>query len=308
MRIPVAFICDDNFVMQTSVAITSMMKNKSKDTEYIIYVIMAECSPESETNLKKTADVKIIRAGLERFEGIKQLAHISPACLLKFFLCELIPCEEKILYLDGDIIVRDDLTPLFKTELCENYAAAIPLGIDYGKFNAGVMLFNGEKMRSDHMAEKLLDFRKRIGNAYSMDQQTFNNMIADHVVRFPARYNCVPFRIKESVREKSLDALNAQNGTSYKSVKELLNDAGIVHFASRTKPWECTFLDFSKEWFNYYLQSPYGDVPLHRQNKIVFTLKNLRRTSVWTFAREKIGLMRKKNAGQRIRDQWDKTV
>ena len=36
MRIPVAFICDDNFVMQTSVAITSMMKNKSKDNIIIV--------------------------------------------------------------------------------------------------------------------------------------------------------------------------------------------------------------------------------------------------------------------------------
>ena len=46
-RIPVVMISDDNFIMQTSVTITSLYKNKYADTVYEIFIVMAECSKES---------------------------------------------------------------------------------------------------------------------------------------------------------------------------------------------------------------------------------------------------------------------
>ena len=58
-----------------------------------------------------------MRASLDQYRDIKQLAHISIACLLKFDICELIPSYEKLLYLDGDIIAKDDLTELYETDL-----------------------------------------------------------------------------------------------------------------------------------------------------------------------------------------------
>ena len=39
-KIPVAFISDDNFIMPTCVAITSLIMNKKPDTVYDIIIIM----------------------------------------------------------------------------------------------------------------------------------------------------------------------------------------------------------------------------------------------------------------------------
>ena len=157
-------ISDENFVMQTCVAITSLCKNKNEDTVYEVFIVMAECSKYSEEILKKMQKkdciITLVRASLEQYKDIKQLAHISIACLLKFDICELIPSYNKLLYLDGDIIVRKDLTELYNTDLGDNYAAAVKelycMKKDDGCINAGIMLFNAKKMRDDGMRDILV--------------------------------------------------------------------------------------------------------------------------------------------------------
>ena len=52
-KIPVVLISDDNFIMPTCVAITSLIVNKKPETEYDIYIIMAECSDESYAKIKE---------------------------------------------------------------------------------------------------------------------------------------------------------------------------------------------------------------------------------------------------------------
>ena len=49
--IPIGMISDDNFIMPTCVAVTSMICNKNPEISYIIYILMAECSEESKKKL-----------------------------------------------------------------------------------------------------------------------------------------------------------------------------------------------------------------------------------------------------------------
>ena len=71
MKIPVVMISDDNFVMQTCVAITSLYKNKNQGTVYEVFVVMAECSEESaETFMKMEKEdctITLVRASLDQY-------------------------------------------------------------------------------------------------------------------------------------------------------------------------------------------------------------------------------------------------
>ena len=51
--VPVVFITDDNFIMQTGVAITSLIRNKKATTRYEIYVIAAECDASRVERLRE---------------------------------------------------------------------------------------------------------------------------------------------------------------------------------------------------------------------------------------------------------------
>jgi len=283
-KIPVVMITDDNFVMQTCVAITSLYKNKNNNTVYEVLVVMAECSDKSEETFRKMEQedciITLIKASLEQYKDIKQLAHISIACLLKFDICELIPMYDKLLYLDGDIIVRSDLTELYDTELEENYAAAVKelycVKNDDGCINAGIMLFNAKKMRDDGMRDILVAKRKSLGNRSSMDQQTYNMVIRDKIKYLNIIYNCVPGRLTGDVKmDYTMQELNALYDTSYKNSKELIEDAAIIHFATGNKPWKYTFAPCAKEWYSYYLLSPYGDKPFKRYGRWGYRFHNM---------------------------------
>lgn len=284
-RIPIVMISDDNFVMQTSVAITSIYLNKKPETIYEIIIVMAECSELSAEVLRKMQQrdciITLLAASLEQYRDIQQLAHISIACLLKFDICELIPQYDKLLYLDGDIIVRQDLSNLYETELGDNYAAAVKelycIKQDDGCVNAGIMLFNARKMRDDGMRDILVTKRRSLGNRSSMDQQTYNLVIKDSIYYLTICYNCVPGRlIGDGKLMYKIEELNKLYGTTYKKPKQIVEQAAILHFATGNKPWKYTFAPCAKEWYEYYLKSPFGHQPFKRYGRWGYRLQNMK--------------------------------
>ena len=62
----------------------------------------------------------------------------------RYFIPDFVE-EDRVLYLDSDLVVTLDLTALFEMDLGENYLAAAPscFGVGVG-FNAGVLLINNK--------------------------------------------------------------------------------------------------------------------------------------------------------------------
>lgn len=296
--IPVALISDDNFIMPTCVAVTSLIKNKSPETFYDIFILMAECQEESEKRVMMLEDpgcaIHLIRVSLEKYAGIKQLAHISRACLLKFDLCDLIPEYDKIIYLDGDVIVRGDLADLYHVDLKGSYAAGVKemdsMLDDRGNVNAGILVFNAKRIREENLSATLRKTRISLGDRGSMDQQTFNIVTGKDYQYLPVKYNCVIGRLigKQRIVEYTTERINKLYGTSYQTVDAVMDDALIFHFATGNKPWIYTFNPGAKEWYGYYLQSPYKDVP--------FKLRG-----IWAYRSEKMKNAWKDNGASGIR-------
>ena len=266
-KIPIVLISDDNFIMPTCVAITSLIVNKLPETEYEIYIIMAECSDESFRKIQELNElgtrVNLIRASLDEYRDIKQLAHISIACLLKFDVSELVPDYDKLLYLDGDIIVRGDLSELYDTDLGDSYAAGVKeignISEATGNVNAGIMLFNAKRIRDEKLNIKMREVRRSLGDRSSMDQQTYNIVTGKNYKYVDIKYNCIPPKIVE-YREEDVNKINELYGSSYTSLQDIIDKAVIIHYASGEKPWKYTFKPWAKEWYKYYMMSPYKNV------------------------------------------------
>lgn len=284
--VPIVMISDDNFIMPTCVTITSLLQNKAADTFYDIFILMAECQESSEQRVQMLEQegcaVHIVRASLEKYNGIKQHAHISRAALLKFDICNLIPQYDKVLYLDGDIIVREDLAPLYDTDLKGSYAAGVKemdsMVNDRSNINSGVLVYNTKRMRDEGLSEVLLKTRISLGDRGSMDQQTFNIVFRTDVQYLPLRYNCVIGFLLGNQRDPQYtpERINQTYHTHYKSVREAVDDAGILHFATGEKPWVFTFTSGAKEWYRYYLLSPYKDVPFKLRGRWSYRLEKMR--------------------------------
>ena len=272
--IPIAMVCDRNFIMQTFVTIVSMKENKSAEYIYDIYILSSVSCVEFEEYASKIRStdflITIIEVSMDKFKKIKQISHISQACLLKFEISDYLVTYDKVLYLDGDIIVRKGLETLFQIELGENYVACVfhSLGIVTGedKMNGGVMLLNVAKIREKNLSRILLKKREELGDRNSMDQETFQLIFADKKIALSPQYNIMVDKLDFEKKFYSIKDFNTYYGTSFHSRREALRNAVIVHFTGAIKPWKYSFGKCNKEWCSYY--SKLDDKKLVRKNRL----------------------------------------
>ena len=275
------FITDDNYAMPTAVAIESAKQNKSPQTELDVRIIGVDLCAENHRKLlqlgAENVSVTLVDPGdTSRFDNVEQRTHhVSKSALFKFELANLLNDLDKVLYLDGDILIQADLAELFATDLGDALVGAVPdaaadlvydprqltrLGLEDHEFyfNSGVMLLNLAQMRREQIGEKLLDYRLN-GLNYFMDQDALNAVMGKRARWLSVRYNYITnmlsrvtaFELQTLYQEK----IPSQSYAAYRK-------AAILHFASPSKPWVYDKPYLSLLFQQYYALSPYGDVPL----------------------------------------------
>ena len=289
-RISAAFICDDQYVIPTATALTSLIRNKDWDTICDIYIVTANLSTESIEKFKllesPTVHIKIIKADMSHLAGLHHYSErsycvASTAALLKFELPRLLPEVNKLLYLDGDIIVRQDLSELFAEPVHHHYAGVVlDSGRAYSKnkrlqkfkyyFNSGVLLMNLDAMRKNGIPDQLIEAKRNSQDSSLMDQNIFNQVLAGKIRRFDIKYNFLYINLLRARAKKcySMEDLNRLFGSSYRDLEEINREAVIVHFASKDKPWKYHDVALADEWYSYFKASPFADQELNRSSLI----------------------------------------
>ena len=254
-NISIVYICDEKYVMPTCVSIQSIYENR-KVSVYDIYIIGVDLSQKSKNRIK-SIKLSGINIHLLEFENkYKDLntnhVYVSKAALFKFDIPNILPDLDKVLYLDGDTIVLDDLSELFNTDITEYYAGVINdpsacyvqkdnirLGIKK-YFNSGVMLLNINKLRLEGIPSRLLDCKLHSHSMKYMDNDCFNIVFNDSVCYLEPKFNY--FIVNEYL---------------YKKFTEKEITPVIVHFTS-SKPWEKYGLNYGCLWDRFYLNSNFG--------------------------------------------------
>lgn len=187
--IPIAFICDENYVMPTGVALTSLIANKKPETVYEVHVFGVEISEKSANTLSSMSAQNTqvsVHAINDKYKDITDFEHtyVTSAACAKFDIPNLLPNYDKILYIDSDTIITSDLSELFNTDIETVYAGVVEdmystlikpehKNFNVDKFfNTGVLLLNAKKLRDEKMAEKLLETKIKINDPY-IDNASF---------------------------------------------------------------------------------------------------------------------------------------
>lgn len=183
--INLALIIDSSYAMPGAVAIASAVEN----TPGRISIYVVDCGLEEEDKLKlhkalpRAKDVTISFLPLPNDSSTAELRHIWA----KLELHRILPVE-RALYLDADVLVRGDLTPLWETDIQDRAIGAVPdVGYPMGHdptekqpyFNAGVMLMNLAKIRAS--GEALVEMGKRMRESKFRDQDALNAHFKDWV-------------------------------------------------------------------------------------------------------------------------------
>ena len=172
-----------------------------------------------------------------------KLPHINHMTFARYFIPDFVT-EDKVLYLDSDLIVTDDLTDLFELDLDENYLAAARscFGAGLG-FNAGVLLINNKKWRSETIRQKLIELtEKEHENVKEGDQSILNMLFKDQYSLLDDKYN---FQI-------GFDAGAAEKNHTFIFEIPLTPSPKILHYISPDKPWKQFSVGrLREEWWKY---------------------------------------------------------
>ena len=272
--INIAFITDKNYTLCTSIALHSLKINRSLGRAYNIFIVYEGLDAKDINQFESVTESNFVvrcinaakKVGRARFSSRRYARHVSSAATYKFNLTRILSNVDKLLYLDGDLLIRDSLESLYDIDLGEAYAAVCQdmgaetfpenynkrLGINHRYyFNSGVMLLNLKKLRDEEIHSKLISYRKNGINDY-MDQDAFNVVFKENVKYFDVTYNMAT----SCWAKYGTDEINSYYHKSFKSRSECYLQAKILHLTTPEKPWLYFDVIGSEEWLMYYLDSP----------------------------------------------------
>jgi lipopolysaccharide biosynthesis glycosyltransferase len=206
---------------------------------------------------------------------------LSRATYLRFLVPEIIAAD-KVLYLDCDMIVLDDLNELFQTNLDNRILAAVsdlfvgPSSIKHSfslrYFNSGVLLINAQKWREEKWLDRVIKFIEDkfvtmcVGKKHYGDQDIMNMISIGNTVYMHPRYNVVnPVYLRRKFfRGKIFD--------------EAIAKPAIVHFAGGAKPWNNWEIHpLTEKYIFYRNQTPWQKIEPQKPNLKIIT----RYLSMW---------------------------
>lgn len=278
-KIPVVFASDKNCAAQMYITMLSAILNKKPDTFYDFYCLVPHkfsrfVREKFERLHKKYRNINITFVNMKNaFSNLEmQISHITSPTYYRLKIAQILPQYQKVLYLDIDTIVLDDLTELYDTDLGSNYiggvlAAGYLIRAEKNKkyyesigmpdmsnyINAGVILFNLELIRKDNMTEKMIDLASK--NFKCMDQDILNLLFYGRIKHLNFKYNFLVAYKREffdnpDTMKKLCDIYGEQ------CLDNAIKNPVIIHYATSKKPWEDKNVWLSKYWSKYQMKCP----------------------------------------------------
>lgn len=277
----IALCIDNNYGKYLTPLLYSIHQHHKEADIYIIYaeldvmilrliMDLKDALPNLRIRLKQIPEY--IR---NQIQGVKaEISGLPVSTYYRLFIPELLSHLDRVLYMDVDMFILQNIDDLFYTDFEGNYLVAVRdlifstefewwsrlfLGEGYQQyFNGGLLLMNLQAMRNQQHVPKLLNFISENSPYFrNDDQEALNIFYRGAVKHYPLYYNWIPYNYKY-----------------YKDTK--VEDLKVVHFTSHsTKPWH----NHSDDNEHYtLLKNKYraaklaGDHILHRQPRIfVFT-------------------------------------
>ncbi|UGQ08802.1 glycosyltransferase family 8 protein [Streptococcus anginosus] len=174
-------------------------------------------------------------------------AILSYATFFRYFIADEV-LEDRVLYLDSDMIVNAKLDDLFTLDL-QGYAIAAVQDFNHEgwltTFNAGMLLIDAKKWREKNSTQNLLELTAQHHEHVYGDQGVLNMYFGDQWLHLDKEYN---FMV-------GLDQFLHLSGNKewYQSDYYGNYEPKIIHYTSESKPWtHMTLTRFRKLWWFYY--------------------------------------------------------
>lgn len=290
----VLYTVDNNFVPQLAASICSICKNNTTMDSISFFVLADKITPENQTKLKafveqegRTIDIIEISGFMESFGSEFDTLGWNEVIMARVLMDRFLPKDlNRVLYLDGDTIVRESLEELWATDLeGKILAAAMEPTVDTkrkevlglkGKpyYNSGVLLVDLVAWRSNNAEKRILDYCNIHREAlFAPDQDAINAELSDSIVALSPAYNYAniisiyPYKMMLKLMDCYVS----------KSVYEAArNKPYIIHYLGEERPWRIGNRHEYREDYDRYLQmTPWADSPREQGWETYFAVWNV---------------------------------
>lgn len=289
--IVVVCAADNNYAMPLAVTMRSALENLKGDRKIVFYIIDGGITDFNKQKILKSlilekCEVEFIQISDSLIGGItiahesiesKNIAtkakYVSVASFYRLLIPQLLPEQlEKVIYLDCDLVVKGDLEQLWQTDLGENYVLAVrdtwipsissptgrlnhqKLGLkpDSQYFNAGVLVINLRKWRTDDFSPKAIKyFRQNLEYIGWYDQGLLNALLVGQWGQLDPKWNFNATSFYNYSSENYLSWKDSESLLSEDIYNELVRHPYIVHFVSEKKPWTSRYTPRKADFFEY---------------------------------------------------------
>lgn len=247
-RIHVCFCFDERYFQHALVSIASCIDRCRPETSLVVWVFSDNLHPaqvriltERISGRNARLEVKLIH-DLTALGGVPVNGHVSLATYFRILLPDLLPPEvDRVIYLDCDIVAVGDISGIGRIDLGGRYVAAVEnpnfdryaslgMQLEWGYFNAGVLLVNLALWRRDSITRRALEFAtKNRDRLLSWDQDALNACVAGRWLRLDPKWN---------VQTSFLYSRSTYEDGATPGYSSALREPLILHYSSSSKPWK----------------------------------------------------------------------
>jgi len=264
-RISIITTSDDNYALPLGVMLTSLFENTVFRDFIDLYVIEGSLSQSSKQRLLGIAEqygvnIKFITIDDTKYEDLVTRYYFNIANYYNLAIPDVLsPSIQKALFLDCDLIVKEDIIKIWMIDVTHYFLAAVEdAGVEHWEgwhdlkdrlsipkntkyFNSGVMLINLVLWRQNNIHHKVLKFIAENPEIITfLNQDGLNKFLFDKWLPIAPKWNQQPYMFNIIKNSNDLELIDA------------INKPGIIHFCGAEKPWHPSMLHpFKNEYVEY---------------------------------------------------------
>lgn len=280
MKTPIVFAINESYYKQLETVIVSILENSQSNFEFIV---LSKGLPEfCKDAIGKTISLYGDRSSA-RFIDLSKVKNINIESLMsrrddycyisvetfyRFYIPSLLPEYDKVIYLDADILVFDDLQNLYKIDVDQVYVGAVK--------DTYVTSIVGQNKKSETRPK--ISFRDYLATVLNVKHTQYFNA------------GVLLLNLKKIRRDNIEPTINRS---------DCQTTPGIVHFAGREKPWNTKNPSYRHliDWLDAYKKifscEPQFEDKLSRIKSLIKRYKDKEFVSIGKKGREIVSIYRR---------------
>lgn len=283
--INLVFASDNNYAQHTAVAMTSILLNTKNPQNIKYFLIDDEINTDNRVKIKETVEklsgkIEFVKIKNNKLADCYVSGELSRASYFRLDIANILPSDiKKIIYLDCDLLVYDDIETMWNLDMhghpiaatCDlgimaserirkqkNRFIGLPFNAPY--FNAGVLMMDLKQWRKKDFAKDIIALA--VNNKFpNHDQDALNKFFMGRWQEIPLRWDVIPpvfnmfmkIVLKPKLRKMAIEAK--------------LNPA-IFHYAGGYKPWEYEIKNgFNEKYYEYLAKTEFRDAQMPQFDK-----------------------------------------